>query len=52
VFGLEAQTKGWLVLDGNVLYGDRHAHGNLMEEGSKVQGQNSKPKERIEADFW
>jgi hypothetical protein len=36
VFGQEAKTKVWLVLDGDVLYVDRNGNGDLTEEGERV----------------
>lgn len=33
VFGRDAATRVWLVLDGNVLYVDRNGNGDLTEEG-------------------
>jgi hypothetical protein len=36
VLGAEAKTKVWLVLDGDDLYIDRNANGNLTEDGEKV----------------
>jgi hypothetical protein len=35
-FGSEARTRVWLVLDGNVLYVDRNANGDLTEPGERV----------------
>jgi hypothetical protein len=37
VFGLDAKTKAWLVLDGDVLYVDRNGHGDLTGEEKKVR---------------
>ncbi len=37
VFGPEAKTRVWLVLDGDVLYVDRNGNGDLTEAGKKVQ---------------
>jgi hypothetical protein len=37
VFGLDASTKVWLVLDGDVLYVDRNANGDLTGEDKKVR---------------
>ncbi|HKA54582.1 MAG TPA: hypothetical protein VKJ47_13060 [Candidatus Binatia bacterium] len=36
VFGREAKTRAWLVFDGDDLYVDRNANGDLTEEGEKV----------------
>ncbi|MCI0456273.1 MAG: hypothetical protein L0Z62_04770 [Gemmataceae bacterium] len=36
VFGPEAKTRVWLVLDGDTLYVDRNGNGDLTEEGEKV----------------
>jgi hypothetical protein len=41
VFGLEARTRVWLVLDGNALYLDRNGNGDLTEAGECVQGKAS-----------
>jgi hypothetical protein len=35
VFGLEAKTRVWLVLDGDTLYADRNGNGDLTEEGER-----------------
>ncbi len=35
VFGPEAKTRVWLVLDGDVLYVDRNGDGNLADEGER-----------------
>jgi hypothetical protein len=35
VFGPEAKTRVWLVLDGDTLYVDRNANGDLTEEGER-----------------
>jgi hypothetical protein len=37
VFGPEARTRVWLVLDGEVLYIDRNGNGDLTEEGKQVK---------------
>jgi hypothetical protein len=37
VFGSEAKTRIWLVLDGDVLYIDRNGNGDLTEAGEKLQ---------------
>src|SRR5260370_38951712 len=36
VFGLEAKTRVWLVLDGDVLYVDRNGNGDLTEDGKRL----------------
>jgi hypothetical protein len=36
VFGPEAKTRVWLVLDGDVLYVDRNGNGDLTKAGAKV----------------
>src|SRR2546426_1127615 len=41
VFGPEARTRVWVVLDGNVLYVDRNANGDLTDDGQPV---NPNPK--------
>jgi hypothetical protein len=38
VFGPEAKTKVWLVLDGGTLYIDRNGNGDLTEKGKRVEG--------------
>jgi hypothetical protein len=38
VFGPEAKTRVWLVLDGNVLYVDRNGNGDLTEKDERVTG--------------
>ena len=38
VFGPEAKTRVWLVLDGKTLYVDRNGNGDLTEDGEKVSG--------------
>jgi hypothetical protein len=37
-FGMNAETKVWLVLDGERLYVDRNGNGHLTEPGEMVQG--------------
>jgi hypothetical protein len=52
VFGQEAKTRIWLVLDSDVLYVDRNGNGDLTENGESLQG-DRKPwsvGEVIEAD--
>jgi hypothetical protein len=41
VFGLDAKTRVWLVLDGDVLYVDRNGTGNLTGEDEKVPRGNA-----------
>jgi hypothetical protein len=36
VFGPEAKTRVWLVLDGDTLYVDRNGNGDLTEQGERV----------------
>lgn len=36
VFGPEARTRVWLVLDGKTLYVDRNGNGDLTEDGEKI----------------
>jgi hypothetical protein len=38
VFGPEARTRTWLVLDGTTLYVDRNGNGDLTETGEKIAG--------------
>jgi len=40
VFGPEAKTRVWLVLDGDVLYVDRNGNGDLTEEGERIVGED------------
>lgn len=37
VFGREAQTRRWLVLDGDILYADRNGNGNLTDKGEQIK---------------
>jgi hypothetical protein len=41
VFGLEARTRIWLVLDGRDLYVDRNGNGDLTESGKRVRAAGS-----------
>lgn len=41
VFGLEAKTRVWLVLDGETLYVDRNGNGDLTEEGERFAPQKT-----------
>ncbi len=37
VFGPDAKTRVWLVRDGDVLYADRNANGDLTEPGERIE---------------
>jgi hypothetical protein len=37
VFGPEAKTRVWLVLDGDVLYVDRNGNGDLTDKGERIK---------------
>lgn len=41
VFGKEARTRIWLVLDGAMLYVDCNGNGDLTESGEKIAGKKS-----------
>ena len=41
VFGPEAKTRVWLVLDGETLYVDRNGNGNLTEDGERLEPQKA-----------
>lgn len=41
VFGQEAKTRMWLVVDGDVLYVDRNRNGNLTDKGESFQAQKN-----------
>jgi hypothetical protein len=48
VFGPEAKTKIWLVLDGDTLYVDRNGNGDLTEAGKKVAARKTNfPTDRL-----
>jgi hypothetical protein len=48
VFGPEAKTRVWLVIDGDTLYIDRNGTGDLTEPGKKVAARDLKfPREQI-----
>jgi hypothetical protein len=49
VFGPEAETRVWLVRDGDTLYVDRNGNGDLTDPGEKVaaDAKNSTPKENV-----
>src|SRR4051794_25720010 len=38
VFGPEAETRVWLVVDDGAMYFDRNGNGDLTEEGKRVAG--------------
>lgn len=38
VFGLEARTRLWLVIDDSIVYFDRNGNGDLTEEGERISG--------------
>src|SRR5262245_20330579 len=42
VFGAEAQTRVWLVLDGDTLYVDRNGNGDLTEAGEAVKAKSGR----------
>jgi hypothetical protein len=42
VFGAEAKTRLWLVLDGDVLYVDKNGNGDLTEKGESLPGTKKK----------
>src|SRR5215831_902468 len=37
VFGPDAKTRVWLVIDGDVLYVDRNGNGDLTEKGERLE---------------
>jgi hypothetical protein len=39
VFGPEAKTRVWVVLDGDILYLDRNANGDLTDSGERISAQ-------------
>src|SRR5437870_12141796 len=43
VFGLEAKTRVWLVLDGATLYADMNGNGDLTEPGERCEGKQTGP---------
>jgi hypothetical protein len=43
VFGPEAKTKVWLVLDGDTLYVDRNGNGDLTEAGERIAAPALRP---------
>jgi hypothetical protein len=42
VFGAEAKTRVWLVLDGDTLYIDRNGNGDLTDKGERVEKKKGK----------
>src|SRR5437764_562133 len=42
VFGPQAQTRVWMVLDGDTLYLDRNGDGDLTEPGERVVSQQAR----------
>jgi len=42
VFGTEAKTRVWLVLDGNTLYIDQNGNGDLTDKGERVEKEKGK----------
>ncbi len=40
VFGLQAETRVWMVEDGNVLYVDKNANGDLTDDGQPLEPSN------------
>jgi hypothetical protein len=42
VFGPEAQSRAWVVLDGDCVYVDRNCNGDLTEEGERLVIKNPK----------
>src|SRR2546426_8963290 len=49
VFGPEAKTRIWLVLDGDTLYVDRNGNGDLTEQGERVAAKDER--RRSEGEF-
>ncbi len=49
VFGPEASTRVWLVRDGDVLYVDRNANGDLTEAGERIEAdeKTSRPEDGV-----
>ena len=48
VFGVKAEARVWVVLDGDVLYVDRNGNGDLTEAGERIDAETAlhRPKER------
>src|SRR5215831_18005653 len=42
VFGPEAKSRAWVVLDGDILYVDRNCNGDLTEAGKRLVIKNPK----------
>src|SRR5262245_63785932 len=55
VFGPEAKTHVWVVLDGDVLYLDRNGNGDLTDPGERIAAQqvrrNQDPDEEVRRHF-
>jgi hypothetical protein len=51
VFGPEAKTKVWLVLDGKVLYVDRNGSGDLTEKGERFTARAERGHDRPDYPF-
>jgi hypothetical protein len=51
VFGLEAETRVWLVLDGDRLYIDRNGNGDLTEEGECMDKKPTLYDGKLSVDF-
>ena len=49
VFGPEAKSRAWVVLDGDVLYVDRNCNGDLTEEGERLVINNPKRNDKKNA---
>jgi hypothetical protein len=49
VFGAEAKTRIWLVLDGNTLYMDKNGNGDLTETGEALSSSGPSPSFEVEA---
>jgi hypothetical protein len=52
VFGPEAQTRVWLVQDGDTLYVDRNGNGDLTEAGKKVSAKKGDYTDTAEGVFF
>jgi hypothetical protein len=51
VFGAEAKTRVWLVLDGETLYVDRNGNGDLTEENEMLKQERPWPRQEFPAVF-
>lgn len=51
VFGPEARTRIWLVLDGTTLYVDHNGNGDLTEDGEQIIGKKSEQRGEDEYTF-